>query len=256
MLDAMAGPHPDDPLALDAPGASFEAAAALRRPPRRVAFSPDLGIVPVDPEVVEICAAAARRFEELAAGVDDACPDLRDAPETFTVLRAVGFVAGLLPLYETRRDQLKPDVVWNVERGLRVTPVELARAELARGALFGRVTEFFRTYDLLACPAAIVPPFAVETRWIRELDGTVFDNYVEWLRITSAITLTSCPAMSVPCGFTSDGRPVGLQLVGRPRGEAALLSAAAALETALGLSGLVPIDPRGPVVPDARTGPR
>ena len=156
MLDAMAGSHPDDPLSIDAPGESFQAATAIRRPPRRVAFSPDLGIVPVDPEVAEICASAARRFADLGAGVDDACPDLSDAPETFTVLRSVGFVAGLLPLYETRRDQLKADVVWNVERGLRVTPVELARAELARGALYRRVAEFFRTYDLLACPAAIV----------------------------------------------------------------------------------------------------
>ncbi len=255
MLDAMAGGHPEDPLAFDAPGESFEAAAAIGRPPRRIAFSPDLGIVPVDPEVADICASAARRFEELGAGVDDACPDLGDAPEAFTVLRAVGFVADLLPLYETRRDQLKPDVVWNIERGLRVTPVELARAELARGAIYRRVAEFFRTFDLLACPAAIVPPFAVETRWIRELGGIALDNYVEWLRITSAITLTSCPAISVPCGFTRDGRPVGLQLVGRPRGEVALLSAAAAFEAMLGLSRLVPIDPRGPLPPGGGTDP-
>jgi amidase len=253
MLDAMAGGHPDDPLALDSPRESFETAATIGRPPRRVAFSPDLGIVPVDPEVADICASAARRFEELGAGVDDACPDLEEAPEAFTVLRAVGFVADLLPLYKTRRDQLKPDVAWNVERGLRVTPEELARAQVARGAIYRRVAEFFRTYDLLACPAAIVAPFAVGTRWVRELGGIVFDNYVEWLRITSAITLTSCPAISVPCGFTRDGRPVGLQLVGRPHGEAALLSAAAAFEATLGLSGLVPIDPRGPLAPRAGT---
>ena len=244
MLDAMAGGHPDDPLSIDAPAVSFRAAAEGARTPRRVAFSSDLGIVPVDPEVAAICAAAAGRFEELGAGVDLACPDFGDAPETFTVLRAVGFVAAYQPLYDEHRDQLKADVAWNVERGLRVTPAELARAELARGALYRRVAEFFRTYDLLACPAAIVPPFAVETRWIRELGGTAFDNYVEWLRITSAVTLTSCPAISVPCGFTRDGRPVGLQLVGRPRGEAALLAAAAAFETLMGLSGRVPIDPR------------
>jgi amidase len=81
-------------------------------------------------------------------------------------------------------------------------------------------------------------------RWVRELAGTVFDNYVEWLRITSAITLTSCPAISIPCGFTKDGRPVGLQLVGRPRGEADLLAAAAAFEETVDIARLVPIDPR------------
>jgi amidase len=96
----------------------------------------------------------------------------------------------------------------------------------------------------LLCPAAIVPPFDVKTRWIRELDGIHFDDYVDWLRIASAITLTSCPALSVPCGFTTEGRPVGLQIVGPPRGEAALLSAALAFEDMIGLAALLPIEPR------------
>jgi amidase len=84
----------------------------------------------------------------------------------------------------------------------------------------------------------------VKTRWIREINGVVFDNYVEWLRLAYAITLTSCPAISVPCGFTKDGRPVGLQMVGKPRGEAALLSAAAAFEEMTGLAKQLPIEPR------------
>ncbi|MCL4290700.1 MAG: amidase [Thermoleophilia bacterium] len=244
MLDAMAGRHPADPLSLPAPAEPFAAAAASRRAPRRVAFSPDLGISPVDPEVRGLCAAAAARFADLGAAVEEACPDLGDAPETFQTLRAAGFVADLGPLYETMRDRLKPDIVWNVEAGLRLKPEEVGRAERARGAIYHRVAAFFERYDLLACPAACVAPFPVETRWIRELEGTVFHNYVEWLRVTSAITLTSCPAISVPCGFTSDGRPVGLQLVGRPRCDADLLAAAAAFEEAVGLASLLPIDPR------------
>jgi amidase len=164
----------------------------------------------------------------------------------FQILRAAGFVASLGPLYGSDRDRLKPDIVWNVEAGLRLTVEEIARAERARGTIYHRVASFFERYDLLACPAACVAPFDVSTRWLRELEGTPLDNYVEWLRVTSAITLTSCPAISVPCGFTGDGRPVGLQLVGRPRGEAALLEAAAVLEEALGLARLVPIDPRTP----------
>ena len=131
-----------------------------------------------------------------------------------------------------------------MEAGLRLTPEEVGRAERARGAIYHRVAAFFERYDLLACPAACVAPFPVETRWIRELEETAFHNYVEWLRVTSAITLTSCPAISVPCGFTADGRPVGLQLVGRPRGDADLLAAAAAFEEAAGLATLLPIDPR------------
>ena len=109
------------------------------------------------------------------------------------------------------------------------------------------MSEFFRGYDLLLCPAACVPPFDVKTRWLKELNGVAFDNYVEWIRVTYAITLTSCPALSLPCGFTRDGRPVGLQMVGRPRGEAELLGAAAALEEILDIAKLVPIDPRAAI---------
>jgi amidase len=244
MLDAMTGWHIEDPLSLEAPAESFQAAAAAKRRPKRVAFSPDLGIIPVDAEVKEICAAAARRFQELGAAVEEACPDFSGAVESFKTLRAAGFVAGYADLYENRRDKLKPDVIWNIEHGLKITAGDIARAELARGALYHRMAKFFGTYDLLLCPAAIVPPFDVKQRSIRELNGVTFDNYVEWIRITYAVTLTSCPAISVPCGFTRNGRPVGLQMVGRPRGEAALLSAAAAFEEMMGLAKQLPIEPR------------
>ncbi|WP_119462191.1 amidase family protein [Rhodospirillaceae bacterium SYSU D60014] len=244
MLDAMAGWHLEDPLSLPAPVESFQSAAASRRLPRRIGFSADLGISPVDAEVRAICAAALRRFEAAGVVVDDACPDFGDAPEIFQVLRAMGFVAGLGPLYDAHRDRLKPDVIWNIEEGLALTSDRIGRAERARGALYHRMAAFFSTHDLLACPAACVPPFDVKTRWVRAVEGTVFDNYIDWLRLSSAITLTSCPAISVPCGFTADGRPVGLQLVGRPRGEAPLLAAAAAFEEIADPAGLVPIEPR------------
>jgi amidase len=106
------------------------------------------------------------------------------------------------------------------------------------------VAAFFDDYDLLACPTVIVPPFDVNTRYIEEVEGHKFDNYVDWLLITSAVTLTSCAAISVPCGFTARGRPVGLQLVARPRAEAALLGAAALFEDMMGIAGQLPIDPR------------
>jgi amidase len=246
MLDAMVARHPEDPLSLDLPQQPFQIAAAERRRPLRVAFSPDLGIAPVDAEVRALCATAARRFGEAGVVVEEACPDFSGAVETFGVLRALGFVAGHREHYETHRDKLKPDVIWNIERGLALTASDIARADLARGALHHRVVEFFRSYDLLLCPAACVPPFDVKVRWLKELNGVAFDNYVEWIRITYAVTLTSCPALSLPCGFTRDGRPVGLQMVGRPRGEAELLGAAAALEEILDIAKLVPIDPRPP----------
>jgi amidase len=246
MLDAMVTRHPEDPLSLDLPGEPFQIAASERRLPQRVAFSPDLGLTPVDAEVRALCAAAARRFAEAGVIVEETCPDFGGAIEAFGVLRALGFVAGHREHYENHRDRLKPDIIWNLERGLALSTDDIARAELARGALYHRIVAFLRGYDLLLCPAACVPPFDVRTRWLKELNGVAFDNYVEWLRLTYAITLTGCPALSLPCGFTADRRPVGLQMVGPPRGEAALLGAAAALEEMLDLARLVPLDPRLP----------
>ena len=101
-----------------------------------------------------------------------------------------------------------------------------------------------KDYDLLLVPAASLPPFDVATRWIRSLEGENFESYVEWIRITYALTLTSLPILCLPCGLTDDGLPIGLQLVGRPRGEAALLSAGAALEEVFGLAHRLPLDPR------------
>jgi amidase len=215
-----------------------------------VAFSPDLGISPVDPEVKALTAAAAARLAQLGAEVAEDCPDFSEAPECFHVLRAAGYVAGMEPLYRAKRNLLKEDIVWNIEQGLALTPSRIGEAERARGRLFKSMAEFFTRYDLLLCPAACTPPYEVNQRYVTEVAGHKFESYIDWLRLVSAITLTSCPALSLPCGFTQAGLPVGLQMVGKPRGEAELLSAAAALEEALGLARLTPIAPRrrgGPV---------
>jgi amidase len=245
MLDAMTGAHPEDPLSLERPARSFQAAAEERRLPRRVAFSPDLGgIVPVDRRVRAVCAAAAARLASAGVAVEEASPDFAGAIHAFRVLRGASFVGGLGPLYERKRAQLKPDIVWNIEFGLGLTPAQIGAAERARGALYHRVVAFFRDYDLLLCPAAPVPPFPVEQRWVREIDGVALSDYTAWLYGTGAITLTACPTLSLPCGFTEDGLPIGLQIVGPPRGEAALLSAAAAFETIIAPAEQPPIDPR------------
>jgi len=135
-------------------------------------------------------------------------------------------------------------VVWNIEHGLRLTAGEIGRAERERGMLQLHMAEFLARYDLLCCPTAIVPPFPVEQRYLGELNGHRFPSYIDWVTIAYAVTLTACPALSLPCGFTASGLPVGLQIVGPPRGEAKLLAAAAALEDALGLAARMPIDPR------------
>lgn len=246
MLDAFARPCPTDPLAVEPPAAPFLAAAERPSVPRRVAWSPDLGVGPVDPEVSALCAAAVRRYEEAGAVVEEVRLDLSAARECFQTLRALSFATAMAPLLEHRRAALKPEVVWNIEKGLALTAAEIARAQRQRARLFGKVAAVLADHDVLACPAAIVPPFPVEQRWVEQVGETRFDTYVDWLAITFAITLTSCPALSLPAGLTAAGLPVGLQLVGRPRGEAALLSHAALLEGMLGGPRLVPLDPRSP----------
>ena len=216
------------------------------RLPRRVAYSPDLGICRVAPAVREVTDAAMALLAGQGVDVVPATPDLSDAPEIFKTLRAAGFAAGLRQEYEEQRHQLKPEVVWNIEHGRSLTAEDIGRAERARGQLYHRMRGFMRDVDLLLVPAAILPPFDVETRWIREWEGVVFENYVEWIRITYAITLSALPVLCIPCGLTPQGLPIGLQLVGKPRGEAALLAAGAALEAVFGLAGQAPDRPRAP----------
>ena len=243
-LDAMSGEHPADPLSLPRLTTSFLSATRGGRKPKRVAYSPDLGITPVDPEVAAITRKAAERFAEAGVAVEQAHPDLREAHECFHVLRAFDFAISKAELLRTRRDQLKPEVIWNIEQGLKLTVEQLERAETQRMALAERALKFFETYDLLLSPATIVPPYPVKNRYVAECAGKKFDNYVEWLGIVYAITLTCCPALSLPCGFTASCLPVGLQMVARPRAEADLLAGARVLEDILGLRGTTPIDPR------------
>lgn len=247
MLDAMSGAHPADPIALPAPASPFSAALAAPPAPLRIAWSPDLGgVTRVAREVADVCADAVGRLSGAQVQVDEACPDFTDAADIFRVLRARQFVGDLGEIIDRHRDAVRPEVVQNLEQGRRIDADALARAERGRSGLFERVSEFMGGYDLLVTPATVVAPFDVAIRAISEVDGYRFESYFDWYAIAYVITLTSLPALSLPCGFTADGRPVALQLVGRPRGEAALLAHAAQLERMLGIAGFVPIDPRLP----------
>ncbi|CAN5668060.1 amidase family protein [soil metagenome] len=243
MLDAMVGLDRRSPFSLPAPRTPFLAAAQERRVPRRVAYSEGLGFMPVDPEVAAITRAAALRLAEAGVEVIEATPDFAEAHDAFAVLRARAFAVKFEELYETRRELLKRDIVWNVELGRRLTPADVTRAERARQRMFLGAAEFFASHDLLLSPATIVPAFAVTQRFVAECAGQRFANYVEWLGIAYAITLIASPALSLPCGFTEAGLPFGLQIAAPPRGEAAIFAAAQVLEDILAVD-LRPIAPR------------
>ena len=245
MLDALCGEHPEDPISLAAPTQPFVDAVDNPMTPRRIAYSPDLGgIVPVAREVADICAAAAARLSDLGAKVEEACPDLSDVRDIFHVLRANQFVGDLGEIILENKDKVREEVVWNLERGISLSAGDLAEAERKRGAIYARVAAFFEAYDLLVTPATIVAPFDVKIRAINEVEGHTFENYFDWYTIAYAITATSLPAMSLPCGFTDGGLPVGLQVVGPPRDEAPLLGAARLMEDLFAVAAKLPIDPQ------------
>ena len=244
LFDAMVGEEAADPLSLPSDGTSYLKAARSGWKPKRVAVSRDLGLPPVDPAVAKLVLAAAAKLEAEGVIVEEAHPDLKETRDCAQTLRALAY-SNMRPLLDKHRDLLKPEVVWNIEKGLSLTGAEIARAEAQRGEMFRRMRTFFETYDLLLCPATIVPPFPVEQRYVAECDGVKFASYVDWLMIVHAITLCCCPAISIPCGFTSNHLPVGLQVVAPGRGEAKLLAGARFIEQVLGLGAITPIDPRG-----------
>lgn len=245
LLDAMSGDDHRDPRSLPAPRASFRSALKGPWKPKRVAWSADLGITPVDPEVKAICMKAAKRFQEAGVIVEEAHPDFSEVHECFGVLRAYAFATTKVELLRTHRDKLKPEVIWNIEKGLELTMDELTRAEAQRQAMFQRTLAFFERYDLLLTPATIVAAYPVEQRFVAECNGFTFPDYVQWLSIAYALTTVCCPALSLPCGFTRDGRPIGLQIAARPHGEDRVLAGAKILEDILALKTVKPVEPKG-----------
>jgi amidase len=244
LLDAMVGEHPEDPLSLAAPSVPFLRAALEPVVPKRIAWSPDLGISPLHPEVRAVCERALATFTGFGVAVEERCPDFSEAEQSFQVLRNMQRVGGTMQILDRHRDQLSPEIVHYSTRGLSHTAREIAHAELARSTLYQSMAELFRSCDLLVTPTVMVPPFDIRQRHVMEIEGETLPDFFAWLRLTLAVTVTSCPAISVPCGFTAAGLPIGLQLIGQPRGEAALVSAAALFEAQHPHAALLPIDPR------------
>ena len=245
MLDALSVQHPHDPLSRPAPRVSFTQAVRESRPPRRVAYTPNLGLSNVDPEVASLCRAAAHRFTGLGTAVDDTAPDFSNSIETFQTQRALLFAALRGDLLATERARINPAIVWNIEKGLNLTADEIISAERERSALYHRVARFFDQYDLLLCPTVAVPPYPVEQPYPTRIGDQQLTSYIDWMFLTFVVTLTGCPALSLPCGFTRDGLPVGLQIIGPSHGDAEVLAAASLLEKEFAIATHLPIDPAG-----------
>jgi amidase len=230
LLSAMVGADPRVPLALTDPASTFHPVEAMDARGVRVALAPDLGGLPVERSIHEATRSLGRRLEGAGVAVELACPDLRDAREIFHVLRAHSMCERFRGLTAAQRAELKDTIRWNVAAGETLTAADLDRAWTARAALFQRVAAFFRRFDFLVCPTTQVLPFPVEIEWPREIEGVPMRDYLEWMQSCAQITVTGCPALSLPNGSAADGRPIGAQIAAPVREERRLLSFAKLIE--------------------------
>jgi len=234
LFSAMAGPDARAPTTHAEPGKVFARPLARDLRKVRVAWSRNLGGLPVDARVTRVLESRRDAFKALGCIVEEAEPDLADADEAFQVQRAVGFVEAYGELLLTNRAQMKDTVVWNIEQGLGLSAERIAHANLLRSRVFHTMRAFLERYDFLLLPAAQVPPFPVNEPYVTEINGVRLANYMEWMKSCYLISATSHPAVSVPAGFTDEGLPVGLQIVGRYRDDFGVLQLAHAFEGATG----------------------
>ena len=234
MLSVMAGPDDRAPLSYDVDAGEFTRAvkgASVRG--WRIAWTPDLdGLVLVSQEVREIVERAVGVFRSLGARIETACPDVSDVPEIVRLTRGFLMVARHADKLPEHRAVLQPGLVENTEQGLALSPREIAEGELLRSRQWQRVREFLTTRDVWLTPTMAVPAFPIDHPHVMEIDGRPVGKAMQRSFLTYMVSVLGLPAISIPCGFTRDGLPVGLQIIGKRRGEAAVLRAAAAFEAA------------------------
>lgn len=232
MLSAIAGPDPRSPISITQPGDLF--AQPLDRDFKgvRIAWSQDFGELPVDPSVTTVIDSHSSTFESLGCEIADEIPDFTDADECFKAWRAWKFEKRFRELLETHRDQLKDTIIWNVESGMELSGPDLATVESKRTRLYHRVREFMDTHEFLILPVSQVPPFDVSQPYISEINGQKLETYIDWMKSCYYISAIGLPAISVPCGFTNDGLPVGVQIVGRHQDDLGVLQLAYAFQQA------------------------
>jgi amidase len=232
LFSAMAGPDPRAPTSMSEPGKIFSGRLERSFKKTRIAWSRDLGGLPMEPSVTAVLESQRKIFSSLGCVIDDAHPDFTGATEAFETLRAVGFLGRYGAVMKDHRNKLKDTVIWNIEEGLKRSAEQIANADTTRTALFHRMRAFLERYEFLVCPVNQLPPFPVDVQWPREIAGVRMDNYLDWMKSCYYITITSHPAISVPAGFTPEGLPVGIQIVGRYRDDLGVLQLAHAFEQA------------------------
>jgi amidase len=242
MLSAIAGPDARSPIAIEEPGSLFSQSLERGFRGTRVAWWKDLGGVPVDRRVRNAVDAQRQVFESLGCIVEEAEPDFTDFDAVFKTVRALAFVTGVGPRVAGHHDQVKAPILWEIERGERLTASEIAWAETKRTELYHRMRQFMARYEFFVLPTVQVPPFSIDQPYPTEIGGVAMETYIDWMKSCYYISIVGNPAISVPSGFTPEGLPVGLQIVGRHRDDWGLLQIAHAFEGAAALPSRRPPD--------------
>ena len=232
--DAMAGPSSLTGFSKSHLVDEFRNAAARPLKPLKIAYSEDLGITQTSSEVTEICNAAIEKLEREKVNVEINHPDLSMMDAAFEVPRALDYAQSFGADLASTRGIMKPEVVWNIEKGLNLEAEEIRQSLDAQGQVFANASQFMQDFELLICPAAIMPAYPVEERYPGFSDGLEYSEYYRWLSICCAITTTTLPVITLPCGKTDSGLPVGLQLIGKAHGELKLFALASYLEQVFG----------------------
>ena len=234
LFDSIAGPDPRAPLSLTVPPVATSGALERDLDGVRIGWSPDLGVLPVEPEVLAVLESGRAVFEDLGCLTEESAPDLDGADEVFTTWRAWYFDLAFGPILDRHPGVLKDTVVWNIEAGRALRGSQLADAERRRAALHRRLRAWFAEHDFLVLTVAQVAPFDVDQPYVMEIAGEALPTYLDWMKSCYLVSATGHPAISVPCGFTPAGLPVGLQIVGRPYDDLGVLQLAHAFEQAAG----------------------
>lgn len=232
MLSAIAGPDPRAPISITEPGNLFSKPLERGFKNVRIAWSPDLGTLPVDPRVTEVIEKQHHVFEDMGCRVEKSAPDFTDADEVFKIWRAWRMELALSEMLPAHQDQLKDTVIWNIEEGMKLSGPQIGQAERRRTELYHRVRQFMETYEFFILPVSQVLPFDVKQRYVTEINSIKMGTYIDWMKSCYFISVTGLPAISVPCGFTPDGLPVGIQIVGRHQDDFGVLQLAYAFEQA------------------------
>ena len=231
MLGAMTGHDPRDPMSHPARGDRFESIEPVDLSALRVAVSPDLGFAAVDDGIRETFAACIDEFRPAFAECVERSPDMKNASRAFWLIRGVYFLAGRLEAYREHKELLGPNVIGNVEAGLAMKPEDIGWAFAEETRMYRALQSFFDDVDVLVCPTVAVPPFPVEQLYCTHVNGVELEHYIHWADLTSGLTLTGHPIVSIPCGLDPTGTPFGVQVVGpRRHSERFVIGVAAAME--------------------------